>query len=117
MCPDGEPVGDCVCPGGRIPILLVMPHTRGNERELRRHIDRAVGRALVDRDYAVALLADPTLALKSAACPLGDNADLQKIHASCVADFACQALEVFFHPTLQSTRTSMAGLEFPRFAA
>jgi hypothetical protein len=123
--PGGAPVGDVHASARRIPVLPVerqIPalHAQNNERELRRHIDLVVGRALVDRDYAVALLADSTLALKAlkrSAHPLRHSVDLPRIHALSVEDFACQALELFSHPTLRRTLADAVVSEFPPFAA
>jgi hypothetical protein len=104
-------------------MLLVMPqfptpiHSPNSELELRRHVDRAIGRALVDHHYAVALLADPTMALKGTACPPGHNAELQRIHALSIEDFACQVLEMFSYPSLEITLCGNAGLEPSRLAA
>ena len=92
-----------------------LPDAREAGRELRRCLDRAIGRALVDQSYALGLLADPTLALKNN--PLRHDVGLQRIHASSVQDFAWQAHQMFFARVPQSTRAVRAASTFPRFAA
>jgi hypothetical protein len=64
------------------------------ESELRRQVDRAIGRALVDDDYAAALLAHPAVALGAPGCLLRQYLELGEIRASSLQDFASQALEV-----------------------
>jgi len=66
------------------------------ELELRRQIDRSVARALVDRDYACSLLADPTLLLDDRGCSPQQYLDLRSIHAETLTDFARQAQALFW---------------------
>jgi hypothetical protein len=65
------------------------------EKELRRHINRSVSRALVDREYARRLLINPALALADRRCSAEQLASLQSIHATDLTDFARQAQAVF----------------------
>ncbi|MCA1644058.1 MAG: hypothetical protein LC797_00870 [Chloroflexi bacterium] len=67
------------------------------EKDLRRQIDRAVSRAVVDRDYASLLLADPTVALEGYGCPPQQYLSLRSIDAIDVVDFAHQARELFWY--------------------
>jgi hypothetical protein len=72
------------------------------ENELRRRIDRSIGRALVDRDYAQLLLTDPTTVLEDRGCALHDYKRLRSIRATNVFDFAVQAQALFW--TVDPTR-------------
>jgi hypothetical protein len=71
--------------------------TGAAEKALRQQLDRAIGRALVDGSYAEALLAQPTVALGSHACPSPQYLELRRIRASSLHDFACQARQVFWY--------------------
>ena len=73
-------------------------HPPIGEWEIRRRIDRAIGRALVDARFATQLLADPTLALGGAGCTPQQWLDLRAIHATSLKDLAHQA-EARFWPT------------------
>ena len=64
------------------------------ELELRRQVNRAISRALVDDDYAAALLAHPAVALCAPGCLSRQHLELGEIRASSLQDFASQALEV-----------------------
>jgi hypothetical protein len=66
------------------------------DKELRRHIDRAVSRALVDREYARLLLSDPTVVLEDHGCPPQQYLSLLSIQASTLLDFARQAQALFW---------------------
>jgi hypothetical protein len=66
------------------------------DRSLRRQLDRAIGRALVDGNFAAALLAQPTVALGTHECPSPQYSELRSIHASSLHDFARQAWQVFW---------------------
>jgi hypothetical protein len=66
------------------------------EKELRSHIERAVGRALVDTEYAAHLLADPTLVLEARPCPNGHYRSLRSINARDLIDFIQQARALFW---------------------
>src|SRR3979411_10431 len=66
-----------------------------SEKGLRRQIDRAVSRALVDADYARLLLSDPTVVLEDRGCPPQQYLSLRSIEASSLRDFACQARAPF----------------------
>ena len=92
-----------------------LPNAHDTGRELRRHLDRAIGRALVDQTYARRLLADPTLALKNN--PLRHDVGLHAIHASSVEDFAAQVHDLFFSPAPRSGRSVQTASPSPRFAA
>src|SRR6266536_3790601 len=67
-----------------------------SEKDLRRQIDRAVSRALFDRDYASELLANPTIALEDNGCPPQQYLSLRGIEASDLVDFAHQARARFW---------------------
>src|SRR5579859_4704609 len=68
----------------------------GNDRDLRRQIDRSVSRALCDRDFAERLLTNPTLALQDSGCPPQQYKSLRSIQAVDVVDFARQAHALFW---------------------
>jgi len=70
-----------------------------SERDLRRQIDRAVARALVDRDYASLLLADPTLVLDDHDCHPQQYLSLRSIDANDLVEFARQAQALFWMAT------------------
>jgi hypothetical protein len=59
--------------------------TPDHERELRERLNRAIGRTLVDHEYADALLTNPVRSV--------DAEELDAIHASSLRDLACQALD------------------------
>ena len=80
--------------GSRLPTV----RARDDEPELRRQVDRAIGRALVDRTYAAMLLDDPTRALGSVRCAVEHSAEVGRIRASSLHDFAFQ-LNALFWPT------------------
>jgi hypothetical protein len=67
-----------------------------NEKELRRQINKSVSRALVDREFAHLLLADPTVVLEERGCPLPQYRLLKAIKASSLLDFAHQARHLFW---------------------
>jgi hypothetical protein len=67
-----------------------------SERELRCQIDRCVSRALVDREFAQLLLADPTLALGGRGCTPQQYLELRSITAETITDFARQAVRLFW---------------------
>ena len=67
-----------------------------SEKELRRQINRSVSRALVDREYARLLLADPTVVLEDRGCPPQQYRSLQTINAGSLLDFARQARRLFW---------------------
>jgi hypothetical protein len=67
-----------------------------SEKDLRRQIDRAVSRALFDREYACVLLADPTVALEDNGCPPQQYLSLRGIQASDLTEFAHQARARFW---------------------
>ena len=78
-----------------------------NEKVLRRQIDRAVSRAVFDREYASLLLSDPTVVLEDRGCPPKQYLSLRSIQANDLVDFARQAQALFwiaeplaFHPSL-----------------
>jgi hypothetical protein len=66
------------------------------DHELRRLIDRSLGRALFDREYAARLLADPTVALGDSGCTPQQRRDLRNIRARTVAELAKRAHELFW---------------------
>ena len=76
------------------------------EKDLRRQIDRAVSRALFDREYASELLADPTVALEDHGSLPQQYLSLRGIQAHDLVDFAHQARALFWiepqavHPRL-----------------
>jgi hypothetical protein len=63
--------------------------TPEQERELRQRLNRAIGRALVDYEYAAVLLANPARSV--------DAEGLDAIHPSSLRDLACQAMDLFWH--------------------
>src|SRR5947199_7137474 len=67
-----------------------------SEKLLRRQIDRSVSRALVDREYAQLLLADPTVALEDHGFPPQQFKSLRSIRATDLVDFARQAQQLFW---------------------
>lgn len=67
-----------------------------SEARLRRQIDRAVGRALVDREYLARLLAEPALALDGLGCTPKQYLDLRGIRATSLQQFAAQARALFW---------------------
>jgi hypothetical protein len=67
-----------------------------SEKELRRQIDRAVSRAMFDREYASLLLSDPTVVLEDRGCPPQQYLSLRGIQASDLVDFARQAQALFW---------------------
>ncbi len=89
-----------------------MPvHTRPtvsvlSDRDLRGQIDRAVARALVDRDYASLLLADPTLVLGDHNCPPQQYLSLHSIQANNLVEFACQARALFWIAEVSAMHSS-----------
>jgi hypothetical protein len=66
------------------------------EKDLRRQIDKCVSQALVDADYAKALLSDPTTVLGDRDCPPQQYLSLRSINASTLLEFAQQARELFW---------------------
>jgi hypothetical protein len=66
------------------------------EKDLRRQIDRSVGRALVDSEYARMLLTDPTVALEEHGCPPQQYRSLRNIRATDLLDFSRQARALFW---------------------
>ena len=82
---------------------MLSPIERGaarplGEAEVRRRIDRAIARAIVDREFAEQLLADPTLALDGAGCTPQQRLELRGISAGSIREFAAQA-ETRFWPS------------------
>ena len=67
-----------------------------SEKDLRRQIDRALSRALFDREYACVLLADPTVALEDHGCPPQQYLSLRGIQARDLTEFAQQARARFW---------------------
>jgi len=68
-----------------------------SEKALRRQIDRAVSRALVDGEFANLLLADPTVVLEDRGCPPQQYLSLRGIQASDLLGFARQAQALFWN--------------------
>ena len=83
-------------------LLDVGAHHTHGEAEIRRLIDRSIGRAIVDPRYASTLLADPTVALAGEGASPQQQLDLRGIRAQSVADFARQA-EALFWPSRGQT--------------
>jgi hypothetical protein len=67
-----------------------------SEKTLRRQIDYCLSRALVDREYARLLLADPTVVLEDRGCPPQQYLSLRSIEASNLQEFARQARALFW---------------------
>jgi hypothetical protein len=68
------------------------------ERRIRRQIDRAVGRALVDDGFAARLLAEPALAVDADVCGQAHCRDGCCCRAEDLADFARQMITRFWGP-------------------
>jgi hypothetical protein len=66
------------------------------ERALRRQLDTAISRAVVDPRYAEQLLANPTLALGMSGCTPQQRLQLGAIRADSVREFARQAESLFW---------------------
>jgi hypothetical protein len=67
-----------------------------SEKALRRQIDRAVSRALVDGEFASLLLANPTVVLEDHGCPPQQYLSLRGIQANNLVGFARQAQALFW---------------------
>ncbi len=76
--------------------MTVWADTYVTGRALRRQVDQAVSRAMVDDAYARLLLADPTLAIADHACTQRDYQRLGTIRATDLVDFAQQASRLFW---------------------
>lgn len=85
------------------------------EEDLRKRLDRSVGRALIDKEYAYRLLLDPTIALEDRGCSPQHYVQLRSIRATTVRDFAAQVQVLFwtveppFSPRTQEDQRSLAG--------
>ena len=79
-----------------------------DEAEVRRQLDLAIGRALVEPGFAARLLADPTVALGDTGCSPQQQVHLGGIRAATVKDFARQA-EVLFWPSRQPAVSEHSG--------
>jgi hypothetical protein len=66
------------------------------DNDLRRQINRSVGRALVDREYANRLLSNPALALEDHGCSPQQLKTLRSIRTTDLMDFARQAQARFW---------------------
>ena len=66
------------------------------ERGLRRQINRGLARALVEREYARSLFADPTLLLEDHGCTPQQFLQLRSIRAENLVDFARQTESLFW---------------------
>jgi hypothetical protein len=75
-----------------------------DERQVRHQIDRAVGRALVDRAFAARLLANPTLAVGTRGCDPTQYQAVKEIRARHVDEFARQIFDQFWSTSRVSTR-------------
>jgi hypothetical protein len=84
------------------------PSVRG-EVEVRRQLDLAIGRALVEPRFAALLLADPAVALGAAGCSPQQHLQLRDIRAATLEDFARQA-EVLFWPARQRSAAENTSL-------
>ena len=80
----------------------------GEEAEVRRQIDLAIGRALVEPRFAARLLANPTVALGHNGCSPQQHLHLGGIRAATVKDFARQA-EALFWPSRQPAVSENSG--------
>lgn len=65
---------------------------------LRARIDQALNRAIENRSFAQALLADPVLALGDEGCPPHQYLALRAIQAQSLESFAQQVWECFWGP-------------------
>lgn len=81
-----------------------LPPAQDGEAELRRQVDRAIGRALVDRTYAARLLDDPTKMLGRVRDAVEYSTDVGGIGACSLQDLAAQ-LHALFWPTLPDVLT------------
>jgi hypothetical protein len=75
-----------------------------SEGEVRRQINRSLCRALVDHEFALLLLTDPTVALEDQGCPPQQYRSLRSIRATDLIDFARQAQALFWIREPSSTR-------------
>lgn len=80
------------------------------DKALRKQIDRSVSRALVDREYQMLLLSDPTVALADRGCSPQQFKSLRSIHALDLDDFArqAQALLWLVEPTPYSLAATLS---------
>lgn len=79
------------------------------ERRLRREIDRAVGRALVDHSFAACLLAQPTLAVEAAVCGQPEYFPVCHLQAHDLDGFARLMLDQFWDPARRPAPASQPG--------
>jgi hypothetical protein len=87
-----------------------------NELALRRQIDHAIGRALVDPDYAATLLAQPGVALDTPGCLSHQFRALQNIRVSSLRDFAREVRELFW-PSVGRVVSRQAAVSLEPIAA
>ena len=66
------------------------------ERQIRRQIDRVIGRALVDHCFAARLLCEPVLALAADTCEHAQYQSVRQIRAQDLDDFANQIFAQFW---------------------
>ena len=69
--------------------------TEDSEVEFRRQVDLVIGRALVDRCYAMLLLDNPSRVLESERYESPHHRDIGAIHACSLQDLACQLQAIF----------------------
>ena len=86
-----------------------------SDKELRRHIDRSVSRALVDGEYARLLLTDPTVVLEDHECPPQQYLSLLSIQADTLLDFARQAPGPALDASLKNTNQELVETEEDAF--
>jgi hypothetical protein len=79
-----------------------------SEKALRRQIDRAVSRALVDPEYASLLLADPSVVLEDYGCPPQQYLSLRGIQAGDLVEFARKARALFWNAEPMTFQPSTA---------
>lgn len=74
-----------------------------DEAEVRRQLDLAIGRAMVDADFAAELLAEPTIGLGDAPCSAEQRQQLRRVRAETLREFAAQ-VEALFWPSAGPAR-------------
>lgn len=86
-------MGDVISVAGAFPGELVAVV---GEADVRRRLNRAVGQALVDPEFASWLLAVPDAALGRPGCSPRQQLALRYVRASSLPDFARQVEQIFW---------------------
>jgi hypothetical protein len=67
-----------------------------NDRAQQRQIDRSIGRALTDDEFARQMFSNPIMVLDNVGCTLSQYRSLRSIRATTVPDFARQVHQIFW---------------------